>query len=809
MKSILIFIGLIWLNGHQSSFAQNQKITITGQLKKTNTISPENLLVFLYAKENEQLIKTEATDQTGKFIFENISPGRYYVTVEENGKTLHNGASFNATSDYAIPEIELAISSESLKEVVITTSKKFIERQDGKMIMNVDSAIGSSGSTAFELLEKAPSVAIDNNDNISLRGKSGIQIQIDGKPTQMSGSNLADYLRGIPAESIDKIEFITNPGSKYDAAGTAIINIKMKKSKRKGSNGSISLSNGAGRYFKNGNNISLNHRTEKWNVFGNYGFAYREGFNDLRLDRKFYEDNAFTGAYDQNNFLKIQLRNHTGRFGVDYLVNEKHSFSLLANVVNNKFNPTGSNVSDVYDNTNTLASSFETKNKANNQWKNYAVNLNHKVKIDTLGTELNTDFDWANYGNRNDQDFTTRYYDLDGAEFQNPYILEGNIKGDLNIIGLKTDFTTTFKNKVKLESGLKSTYVKSDNELTFYDWSSGSPVLDETKSNHFIYKENINAAYLIASKEFGKWKTNLGLRVENTNIDGEQRVGDQSFKNNYTQLFPSAFVGYNISEKHSLEFNYSRRITRPSYDQLNPFKFFLDPTTYEEGNPYLSPQTTNSFELTHVLNKKVYTTLSYSQTANNITQVIMPSEGNNQQTVQTNKNLNTVTTWGLNAIVPFEITKWWTNNNSLNFNLNSFSGNISGTALNSQSNFAYDFNTTNNFKFGNGYSGELSANYRSSQVYAFLDLKPVWFLNLGVQKKFEKATLRLAVNDLFFTNNIKASNTFTNYTERFAVSRDSRNVMLTFTYNFGNGNSQPRRTGGAEDIKQRAGNANG
>lgn len=809
MKSIFIFIGLFWLNAYPSAYAQNPKITIAGQLKKTATISPENLLVFLYAKENEQLIKTETADQSGKFVFENIQPGEYYVTVEENGKSIHNSPSFKATSDYTIPDIELTHSSETLKEVVITNSKKFIERQDGKMIMNVDSAIGSSGSTAFELLEKAPSVAIDNNDNISLRGKSGILIQIDGKPTQMSGSNLADYLRGIPAESIDKIEFITNPGSKYDAAGTAIINIRMKKSKRKGSNGSISLSNGSGKYIKNGNNLTLNHRTEKWNVFGNYGFAYREGFNDLKLDRKFYENNAFTGAYDQDNYLKIKFKNHIGRFGVDYLANDKHTFSLLANVVNNKLNPTGSNVSDVYDNTNTLVSSFETKNNADNHWKNYAVNLNHKVKIDSLGTELNTDLDWANYGNKNNQDFTTRYYDLNGAEFQNPYILEGNIKGDLNVIGLKSDFTTTLKNKVKLESGLKSTYVKSDNELTFFDWSSGSPVLDETKSNHFIYKENINAAYLIASKEFGKWKTNVGLRVENTNIKGEQRVGDQSFKNSYTQLFPSAFVGYTINDKHSLELNYSRRITRPSYDQLNPFKFFLDPTTYEEGNPYLNPQTTNSFELTHVLNKKVYTTLSYSQTTNNITQVIMPSEGNNQQTVQTNKNLNTVNTWGLNAVVPFEITKWWTNNNSLNFNLNSFSGNVSGTTLNGQSNFAYDFNTTNNFKFGKGFSGELTANYRSSQIYAFLDLKPVWFLNLGVQKKFEKATLRLAANDVFFSNKIKASNNFTNYNERFVVARDSRTVVLTFTYNFGNGSAQPRRTGGAEDIKQRAGNGNG
>ncbi|RKS01034.1 outer membrane beta-barrel family protein [Flavobacterium sp. 102] len=795
----------------RSQNTTEDKISISGNLTFEKTISANAIFIYLIESDSKKLIKTETPLETNDFKFENVSKGTYFIKIVADGKTKHLGNPFEAKSNLILQSIIIRADENLLDEVVITKSKPYIERQQGKMILNVDSNIGSTGSSVFEVLEKAPGINVDNNDNISLRGKNGILVQIDGKPTPMTGSNLANYLRGIPSRSIDKIEFITNPSAKYDAAGASIINIKMKKDKKIGVNGSISSSYSQGKYAKNNNNLSLNYRDKKVNLFGNYSFAYREGFNDLQLDRKFYEDGIFTGAYEQDNFLRMNFRNHLARVGADFYANKKHTFGIIVNNISNKFNPTGSNRSDVFDETDNLASRFQTKNRSRDHWHNHSVNLNHKFVIDTLGTELTTDFDYANYGNKTQQNFTTRYFNLNNSEFQDPYLLYGDIKGDLKIYALKSDYVTVLKNNIKLETGVKSSYVKADNNLAFYDKSSGVPVFDPTKSNHFIHEENINAAYVITSKEFKKWSFNIGLRVENTNITGKQLVDNTSFKNSYTQLFPNAVFSYTLNEKNSLELNYSRRISRPSYDQLNPFKFFLDPTTYKEGNPYLLPQSTHSIELTHVLKQKIFTTLNFSRTTDNITEVIAPSEDDQQLTIQTNKNLNTVDIVGLFAIVPLEINKWWNVNNSLNFYYGYYTGTVANTTIKNEGNFTCNFNSTNSFKLGNGFTAEWTGNYRAREVYAFMDVDPIWFMNIGCQKKFKNnSVLRFAFNDIFYTNRTTASTAFTDYKENFKVARDTRVATISYTYNFGKNNGpQRRRTGGADDIKQRAGSSNG
>ncbi|WP_447635506.1 TonB-dependent receptor domain-containing protein [Flavobacterium microcysteis] len=813
LRFILILAILMVSTMTSMLFGQNleqpEKISIAGKITSDKDESISNTIVYL-VDSTQKLVKTEYSDENGRFVFQNVAKGMYQVQIVENGKTRYESLPFEAIQNIELPPIVLKADVQNLEEVVITKTKPYIERQDGKMILNVESSITAAGSSAFEVLEKAPGINVDNSDNISLRGKGGVLVQIDGKAVQMTGNDLANYLRGIPSGAIEKIEFITNPSSKYDAAGSSIINIRMKKDKRKGTNGSITTAYGQGKYPKSNNSLSLNHRNKDINIFGNYNFAYRESFTELILDRRFYNDGNFTGAYEQDNFLRTNFRNHIGKIGADYFASKKHTFGIVANMVSNRYNPTGKNASDVFDETNSPTSRFFTNNNSRNNLKNYSVNLNHKYAIDTLGTEWTTDFDYANYGNKTRQNFITRYFDLNNVENQNPYLLNGNINGDLDIYSLKTDFVKTLQNDVKIETGLKTSYVKADNNLEFYDVSSGIPVFDPTKSNHFIYKENINAAYINASKQFGKWSAYLGFRVENTNITGEQLVDNTSFTNNYTQLFPSAFLSYAINDNNSLEFNYSRRISRPSYDQLNPFKFFLDPTTYKEGNPYLKPQTTHSFELTHILNQNIFTTLNFSRTTDNITGVIAPSENNQQLTVQTDKNLNTADIYGLFIIVPVKVAKWWDIASSFNSYYGSYSGTVAGTTLKNRGNFTFNCNSVNNFKIGNGYSAEVTGNYRAREIYAFMDVDPIWYVNLGVQKKFKNSSLKLAVNDVFYTNRTTADTEFTNYKEHFKVSRETRVAVLSYTYNFGNSNANDRRkTGGAEDIKQRAGSNNG
>lgn len=778
-----------------------QNFSLSGSIKSDKT---EQMEINLLDADNK-LIKTEIADSNGKFGFNDLKGGTYHLKISRNGSEVYHSDNISLAGNTTLPSIDLAV--KSIEGVTITKAKPMIERQDGKIIMNVENSIASTGNSAFEVLEKAPGINIDNNDNISLRGKGNLLIQIDGKNTPMTGNDLANYLKGIPSSTIDKIEFITNPSSKYDAAGSSIINIKLKKEQRKGTNGSVSTSLGMGKYVKNNNSININHRNKKINIFGNYSFAYREAYNGLVLDRNFYNNNNFEKAYLQDNYLKFKFKNHIAKAGMDYYMNDKNVLGFSIGLVSNKFNLNGDNFNTTLGSNHAPESTFNTQNTSNDNWTNVSFNLNHKYTIDSLGSEISTDFDYINYSNSSLQNFETRTHHLDTGASQLD-IMKGDMNGKLNIYSLKSDLTQNFKNEWKLESGIKTSFVKTDNDMKFFNVDNGVLNPDLRKTNHFIYEENINAIYGNVSKKWDKFKATAGLRLENTNVKGTQLATNQINKRNYTQLFPSAVLSYDLTEKSSLEVNLSRRITRPSYNQLNPFKLYLDPTTMRAGNQDLNPQTTMNYELTYSLSNKYFATLSYSRTSDNITDILKPiSEDGQNVTVQTFENLNSVSYYGLYLIAPVKVTKWWDMNNSANFYYGSYTGNVSGTQINNKGNFTFNINSINSFKLGNGFTAELTGNYKAKEVYAYLNVSPNWYLNIGAQKKFKNnSILKFSFTDVFFTSNIKGQTVYNDYLENFAVKRDTRVVTLSYTYNFGSSkNGQPRKTGGAEDLKQRVG----
>ena len=797
----LIFVWIFMLFCNLLSAQTMQSFSLSGSIKSDKA---EQMEIILLDADNK-LIKTEIADSNGKFDFNDIKGGAYRLKINRNGSEVYHSDNITLIENMTLPSIDLNV--KSIEGVTITKAKPMIERQDGKMIMNVENSIASTGNSAFEVLEKAPGITIDNNDNISLRGKGNLLIQIDGKNTPMTGSDLANYLKGMPSSTIDKIEFITNPSSKYDAAGSSIINIKLKKEQRKGTNGSISTSLGMGKYVKNNNSFSINHRDKKINIFANYSFAYREAYNGLVLDRNFYVNNNFEKAYIQDNYLKFKFNNHIAKAGMDYYLNDKNVLGFSVGLVSNKFGLNGDNANTTLGSAYTPESYFNTQNTSNDQWTNVSVNLNHKYTLDSLGSEISTDFDYINYSNSSLQNFETRTHIITPPLDQLD-IMKGDMNGKLNIYSLKSDLTKNFKNEWKLEGGIKTSFVKTDNDLKFFNVNSGILVPDPNKTNHFIYEENINALYGNLSKKWDKFKATAGLRVENTNVKGTQITTNQVNKRNYTQLFPSAVLSYDVTEKSNLEINLSRRITRPSYNQLNPFKLYLDPTTMRAGNPDLNPQTTMNYELTYSLSNKYFATLSYSKTSDNITDIIKPIVDAGQNvTVQTFENLNTASYLGLYLIAPVKVTKWWDMNNSANFYYGSYTGNVSGTQINNKGNFTFNINSINSFKLGNGYTAELTGNYKAREVYAYLDISSNWYLNIGAQKKFKNnSVLKLSFTDMFFTSNINGQSLYNNYIENFAVKRDTRVVTLSYTYNFGSSkNGQPRKTGGAEDLKQRIG----
>lgn len=807
-QSMLRFICLLlFLPTAFSSMAQSE---LSGTLTGAENKPVSDALVFLFLSDST-LVKTEIPDEQGRFRFQVQDSASYFIRVESGDYSTYSSSLITINGNTLFPAIALSSEKHELEEVEVVAKKPYLERQPGKLILNVENSINATGSSAFELLEKAPAVTINSSDVITLSGKSGIVVQVDGKALPMSGTDLANYLRGIPSNAIEKIELITNPSSRYDAAGSAIINIKLKKDTRLGTNGTATIAYGQGVYPKAVSGVSLNHRTKKMNIYGSYNYAYRKIFNHLILERNFYHNDTFTGAYLQDNYLKFPTQNHTARFGIDYTINPKNSVGIVFSGVANGYNQDGFNSSDVLGPNGNMVSRFETGKTSRDRWFSGSVNLNYKHVLDTLGSEWTADVDYIAYGNTTRQLFTTRYFDLNGSEYLPAYLLYGDIKGGLNIYSVKTDVKKELGKGRTLETGLKTSYVVADNDLRFFDRSSGTDSYDSTKSNHFIYTENINAGYLNFAHIFGKWTYQLGLRVENTNVSGKQVVYNTVKDTSYIQLFPTAYLSYQLNDNNSLELSYSRRIDRPGYDQLNPFKFYLDPSTYQAGNPYLRPQTTHTVELAHLWKNKIYSQLGISRTLDNITETIGPSATEQNVTVQTEVNLDHVDLVYTNFSVPVDITKWWNSTNNINAYVALYSGTAANTLIRNQGSYAFNIQTTNTFTLKGSWTLEVNGSYRSRELYAFDSIQPIWTAGFGCQKKILKnrGIIRLNVTDLFYTNQTTARVRFTDYIERFVVNRETRVASLSFTYKFGNANVSPnrRRAGGADDLKSRVNNS--
>lgn len=797
-------------------FAQDPSeagFTIQGSVQDSGMQALKDEVVFLYAKKDSSLVKSEFTNENGIFSFQQIKAGAYFICVKNPDFDKFCSDEITVDRNLELNAFQLKKGEKELKEVAVVGKKPFIERTPGKMIVNVEQSIQATGSSAFEIIEKSPGVAVSMTDQLSINGKQGIVVQVNGKSLQMSGADLANYLRGIPSSSIEKIEFITNPSSKYDAAGSIIVDIRMKKDTRYGTNGTANITYGQGVYHKLNAGVSLNHRTKKWNFFGNYSNAFRKGFNHLQLERKFYTNDTFMLAYNQDNYITFPFKNNVFRGGFDYQLDSVSTLGLVISGVSNRFNPHGTNITDVYNQDYVPVSSFETQNRSTDNWYSTGLNLNYRKDTDTLGSTFSVDLDYARYGNETEQNFTTNYYDLNGDPIQNPYLLYGDLSGQLSIYSLKADRSKAFKNSSSFEYGAKTSYVEADNDIRFYDRSNSGNVYDSLKSNHFIYSENINAAYINYNFQHKKWSYQLGLRLENTNITGNQLVYQQRFDTSYIQLFPSLSMRYKANDKHSFDVNVNRRIDRPSYDQLNPFKFYLDPTTFKEGNPYLKPQTTLGLDIGHLFKDKFYTVVGIARTFNNITEIIAPSAYQQNITIQTNVNLESVDLIYANMSLPFDFTKWWTMRFDLNGYLALYSGNVANTQISGNGSYNGNINMVNNIILHKNHTLEITGNYRSREVYAFDSINRIWSVGLGYQAKILKnnGTLRLSLTDAFFTNQISADVTFTDYREHFLVRRETRVATIGFTYRFGSAqNNTRRRQGGADDLKQRVGGqANG
>jgi outer membrane receptor protein involved in Fe transport len=805
------------------SFSQTGTGKASILIQNDQKVAIENATVELLRSKDSGIIKTAITDKNGVAEFDNLQAGTFLIRATSVGFEKRITPVFQVVENEAATVAPLVLSPKSntdLQGVTVSARKPFIQKLNDRIVVNVESSIVGAGGSALDVLELSPGVTIDGNDNIALRGKQGVIIMIDGKPSPMSGADLVNYLRGLPVNAIERLDIITNPSAKYDASGNSgIIDIRMKKDQRLGTNGTFTTGYGQGVFPKANAGGTFNYRNKKINLFGNYNYAFRKHLNHLMINRNFYDNGVFEGADNKNNYASMPSNSNNFRLGADYSPSTK---SIVGFVVNGNFNSM-TRRADIQTIVNNLQNQpdfrFQTIATDDNSSNNLVANINFKHKLNDKGRELTADVDYGVFNSDALARTASSFYQLNGTKKSEDDILDGDQDGKLTLKTAKVDFTNPLAKGAKLELGLKSSLVTSDNDAKFYNVFPSGPIVDASKTNRFFYEEYNNAVYANYAKEFKKFNLQFGLRGEQTNVNTRQVKGNKKFSNDYFQLFPSAFFNYKLAETQTLGVSVSRRIDRPSYSQLNPFLFQIDATIYSTGEPHLKPQTTWSYELSYMI-KNLNFTLGYSHSENTQNMVlsrildviptfeIKPGQDSNI-TVQIPVNLNSSDYVGLTATAPIRVSKWWNMVNNLNVFYNHFNANLGGIQLNNGAPAA-NIRTNNTFTFKKGWTAELNANFSSGARNGYAVGKNQWGLAAGVQKQIieGKGTIRFNMTDIFWTNRPRATITYEGrYVENWNAFRESRVANLSFTYRFGSNKVQQarKRTSASEEEIRRAG----
>lgn len=802
-----------------ASFLANAQ-QISGVVKDQQGKAIDKSTASLLNAKDSSVVKLAVTDENGKFVFDALKTGHFLVRITHVGYVPQYSKIFEfpGSSDVNLPELQLAKVSTELNAVVVTNKKPMVEVKADKMILNVEGTINATGNTALDLLSKSPGVMVDKDDNITLAGKNGVQIYIDGKPTPLSGSDLSNYLKSIQSSEIESIEIITNPSAKYEAAGNAgIINIKLKKNKTFGTNGTLNAGYNIGVYPKYNGGLTWNHRDKNVNIFGNYNYNWN--LNDNRMG--IYRTQLDT-LFDQHSTTTNRNISHGFKAGLDYFINKRSTVGAMitGNLSNTNvasysktaisYIPTG-----VVD--RLLVADNSIKLKRNNA--DFDLNYHHS---DTAGRQLDIDADYGMYRLKTNQDQPNYYYDPSGTTELDQSIYDFISPTNIDIYSFKTDYEQNYK-KGRLGFGGKISIVNTNNNFGSYDVNNNIKTLNVDKSNQFNYSENINALYLNYNRPVKGAAIQAGVRMENTNSEGKSYPLNadgsvnysvvQTFKRHYTDLFPSAAVTFNKKPMNQWTISYSRRIDRPAYQDLNPFEFKLDEYTYQKGNTDLRPQYTNSFSLTNVYKFKLTTTLNYSHVNDVFTQLVDTAD--RSKAFLSKKNLATQNIVSLNVSYPI-MYKAYTAFINVNSYYSHYKADFGGGNRDVNLDVvAMTFYMQNSIKIGKkGWTGELSGFYSTPTIWqGTFKSHQLWSADGGFQKTLfkNKANFKVVMSDIFNTFHPKGSSNFAGQYLLFNGSFERRQLKFSFTWRFGNNQvkaARQRKTS-AEDEEKRTQSSGG
>lgn len=751
-------------------------------------------IVKLLAPADSSFVQGVYADDGGHFDFGTVNTGNYFVEVQYNSMQTYSGEVFPVLAGEAIhlTDIVLRSNAEALETVSITARKPMVTIQPNKTIFHVASSVNAIGSNAWELLRKTPGVSIDQGDRILLQGKNGVQVYIDGKPSALAGTELAALLRSMPATQIESIEVISHPSARYDAAGNAgIINIVLKKGQQEGHHGNIELGASIKENTRHSGSLSGNRRTQKFNAYGAMAVDQGAQASFMELHR---EQQGM--VYDQSLDIVDDRVQVNGRAGMDIFLGEKVQLGVSGRGLWSQNEQLSHSLTEIRDRGRPELSGLLDAWTQNGQaHSNAAFNAYFQHEDQDKGTFWKADADYVRHNFSTESQQSNVY--LDPVQFQvlQQHAFSTLAPTEIEMAAVKLDHERPLFKGI-LGMGGKIAQVRTRNDFQFYDQHEGGQAFNAEFSNEFDFTEQINALYGSWQGEFGQWNIQTGLRMEQSSSKGillsAQESRQDTVQRQYLDFFPSAGLTWEANVSHSLRLNYSRRIDRPVYQNLNPFIHRLDELTYQQGNPFLQPQYTHGLELSHVLYGLVNTSVQYSRTTDLMTELADTIGGN--RGYLTHVNLDQQEVFGFQLSAPFGIADWWEafTNVGITHTRNQSDLGVQEKQIDlTQSSWNIYHQST--FHLPREFSLELAGFYQAPSIWgANFKIDAIGSLDLGIQKRLfdGKGSLKASVNDVFYSMQWSGTQEYGGLSFSGSGGWESRQFKLNFSYAFGKESSK-------------------
>jgi len=791
-----------------SGIAVSEQGRLEGNVNNENGEPMEYVTVLLRQPHDSVLVSGAVTDAAGLYSFESVAPGKYILTLTFVG--YHKQSVLIEQQDgvgiCTVPPIILKEDAKVLGEVVVREQKPLVEQDGGKLILNVQNTIIAAGGSAAELLERAPGVSIDQNNQISVNGKTGVNVMIDGKTTYLPPAELLTLLRSMNANNIATIEVISNPSARYDATGNGgVINIKLKKNTLEGFNGSITAGTGYGRYGKANWSIALNNGSKKWNHFLNYGYTYNKRFTDYLTDRVNLRDNGDPVYYTQQLYRIQRLPSHTWQGGSEWEWNPKNSITIMTSGnYNERFTENNSFTQIKSAPGNESDSTFTLTNDQLYRWHNISSSIGYRHLFARAGSEFSIDVDYSSYVFNLNDNFTIQQFGQADI-LKKQYNILSDQPSSFDIYTARMDYRHHLNKQTSLETGVKFSYVNTINEIIFTNNQNGQFETDLERSTDFDYTEKVAAGYVTLKTKLWGFDAQWGLRAEQTRYGGFSKRTQLSIERDYFRLFPNITLTHSLRENYQFGFAYSYRIDRPAYNDLYPYVFYFDPFSAQKGNPTLLPQYTHNFQFSQTIAKDFGINLGYSTTSQYIAFVILMNEDQVSE-YAIKKNFDTFQNYYITVNAPVRINKNWTVNSNVSLFYNHYNTQFLNDVY-EVGKFSGVVTITQTITLPWDLTGEITTVYNASNVSGLIETESLGSVNVGLQKKVfdKKGSFRLNVTDIFYTNRTRNSVVYPGFEIHFNNYPETRVVRLNFTYNIGKTGDTIRKRNGQDEERKRIG----